>query len=393
MLGALLGHRFSVRGSRRAVSRGTGVVPKLFGLPFLVAGSLVLYFGSTGSLELEDGERVPLWIQLLATAIVGLPMFGFGVAAVLGRWGVVVDREAGVLETWSGAVVPMRRRRRKLGRTKHVVLRRSARSRGSASAGDARSSTVFAVQLDGAGTPELDTFTNERAARAFAERAARTLGLGMENRLSEPVDVRAPEALDRPLAERLRDEGAEEPPRRPAQTRVRVESGAPGGAVSLPRVGLRGWSGRALFAALAAYFGWLALPMLRDGDRVSLGFAAAVGGVGVLVLARAFGDHFLAERLEVGAEGLTVTRRLGPVGRRRTLGLRELEELYFDGAEVHAVSDASWVRFGGAHSEEDLAYVVGLARAWLLRVLESAPATGDRPGVAGTSQADARTLD
>lgn len=372
VLGALLGHRFRIRGDRAEVVRGSNLTAKLFGLPFLLFGSAVLWATFFLEMHVDDsGEPVSRWIHVPLGLVVGLPIFGFGVAAVLGRWGVVVDRGAGTLERWFGPIVPVWRRRWKLGGSRRVVVTRSSRSSGSVAQGTSRSSLIYAVRLSGSGRPELDTFTSERAARSFAERAARTLGLGLENRLAEPPQIRKADELNRPLAERLADATELDVPGLPPDTRLRVEPGTAGGVVHLSRVGLDSWRGWAVAAVVVGFFGWLALPLLREGDAVSLGLALAQLAVGVFVLATLFSDELVAETLAIGPSGLDLTKALGPLRWHRHVPLSELEELYFDGDAVRAVSDARSLRLGGAHSEGDLAFLQAQAQAWLRRAVEA----------------------
>lgn len=99
----ILEHRFHVDRARRSVSPRSTVVAKLFGLAFLVAGVAILYFGLTMEMaDSQTGKPSSLSLQLAIVAVCGIPFLALGLAAVLGRGGVVIDRNGGVVELWFG---------------------------------------------------------------------------------------------------------------------------------------------------------------------------------------------------------------------------------------------------------------------------------------------------
>jgi len=367
-LDTLLGHRLRVRGARREIVRGTPLLAKLFGAPFLVAGCVLTFAGTAlGMYDPDSGEAAPWWANALFVIVVAAPFLGLGLVAVLGQRGTVIDHEAGTLERWWGLVFPMIRKRRKLGSTSQVILGLVTRTSGSLGSISRSSSTLFGVFLDGPGRPTLDTFTNEQAARRFAERAAETIAFPFEDRLlgSRP---RSGTELDQPLALRLRDEGGAPMPSAPSASKVRVEPSSGRRSAVLPPFGFDKIGGWILLAVLVGGWGWYTFDMWTSGERVDLGFAGALTGVALALGWMLFGDLIVHERVDVDGTKLTVTRRLGPVPWWRSIPVGEIEEVAFDGDAVQFVSDRRKLRVGGGHSEADCKFLAALVRAWLVEL-------------------------
>jgi hypothetical protein len=262
----------------------------------------------------------------------------------------------------------MIRRSRRLGATRRVILGLVTRTSGPPSGIGRRISTAHGVFLDGPGRYTLETFIREAPARRFAERAAETLDLPLEDRLlgAEP---RSASELDVPLAQRLRARGGAKLPDAPAGSRVRVTPRPDGRTATLPPFGFDKAGAWLLLAALVAGWGWLTLDMWTAGGPIDLLFGAAITAVAISVGWKLFGDLLVREEVDVSREAIAVTRSLGPIPWRRSIPIDELEEIGFDGDAVRFVSDRRTLRVGGGHSEADCMYLAALVRAWLVELV------------------------
>ena len=96
------------------VGRGLGIVPALVGLACLVGSSLL----------------VSAVFPFLVVLLVGLTSLGFGIALLVGRAGVRLDRDAATVTRWWGLPAPMWRRVAPLPRATQVTVVGRQESRG-----------------------------------------------------------------------------------------------------------------------------------------------------------------------------------------------------------------------------------------------------------------------
>lgn len=354
------GHSFD-EGPPPSVSCATKVGAKVFGLAIGTVGFALLSLPVVFDVSNVDDASL-IWLNVILLAL-GLPPFLIGLYYVLGRNGVNIDGDANLVEAWRGVVVPIWRRRHELGPSRRVSLCRIALSSGPSS--NRRTARGFGVTLTGTGDIAIDLFTNELAARRFAERAARTFGLPMENRLVTPVDVRTVAELDRPLAARIRAGRAPDQPALARDSRLHVEPGGAKRRLTL-RPARSPWNRReTLFmAAIAALPAWWLGPLLLDAEApvlLRIGGAVVVGVMVWLV----FGDLLTTTEVTVSPEALRVQKRVGPLNRTRSVPLAEIEELYFDGAQVRVVSDTAAISFASGHTDADAEAAETLLRSWV----------------------------
>jgi hypothetical protein len=340
------------------------LLTRLLGVPMAAFGGTMVFVTLAGWVGGPDGGDAPLWLSTLML-VMFVPPLAIGTFMVLGRHGVTVDRQADRLESWIGLVFPLRRKRHVLGPSRKISLGRMAVTRGN-TATNQRTGDVFGVKVSGTGGIVLDTFTRELPARRFAERAARTLHLPLENRLVRPIDVRQPEELDVRLAVRIRIEGVTTEPTLPDGTRLRVEPGGAARRVILlrPRLDL-GWPQWLFLAGMIGVMVWYVGPLIADAEAPLLLRVAGVA-LPLALLGGLYGDHLVRTEIDVSARGgLRGRKRVGPLAVGRTVPLTAIEELYFDGEAVRVVSDDAQLTLAAGHTVTDALALEGLLRAWV----------------------------
>ncbi len=135
-------------------------------------------------------------IALAVGALVAM----LGLIFVGGRSGKIFDPRRQSLISWSGFLVPMRRKHQRLDGYSWVVLVKEVRK------GKNSSTTLFSVRLEGDHAPvlQVDTCTDSLEARRLAEAVAKVMRLPLTDSTSGEAVIREPDHLDESLRDRMR---------------------------------------------------------------------------------------------------------------------------------------------------------------------------------------------
>jgi cytoskeletal protein CcmA (bactofilin family) len=186
------------------------------GLLFIAGG------GFTVALALD---RLPIEVSFnpelknIALAV-GALVAMLGLIFVGGRSGKIFDPRRQSLISWSGFLVPMRRKHQRIDGYSWVVLVKEVRK------GKNSSTTLFPVRLEGDRGPALhiDTCTDSLEARRLAEAVAKVLRLPLTDSMSGEAVIREPDHLDESLRGRMRRLGERvEIPSRPHTMRSQIQ--------------------------------------------------------------------------------------------------------------------------------------------------------------------------
>jgi hypothetical protein len=340
-------------------TRSGGGCLLLFGLPFFLAGLLVM----SSFLDWLPSENPP------PPFYVAIPFGGIftavGAALAFGRAGIRVDTRRGTLTEWWGLLVPFSRTKHRLSVFKHVGLTRERRrSRNS-------SYTVYPVRLYGENDVTV-SFGEPRdylEARRGAEKIAEFIRLPVSDSTSGSSEIRECRNLNESVVERIKRTGEvieHVPP--PDRCRVRRVQNGRETELEIPPPG---WTPRFLLM-LAGGFVFPAFvcfvfvrPLLeeeipREGKLLILGFI----GVFFILLpivtisGRAFAGANRRVRVTASPSELNIFEQTGPFKKHTVFPCSELEQLLcletagYRGGIV-ALSDEKKIRFGEHLSREE----------------------------------------
>lgn len=297
----------------------------LFGLPFLAVGLFVM---ASPFLPVEQqGDPMPIPAALLFGGLFATVGGGF----VLGRARLILDRSRREVRRWWGLLFfPLSTTRTPLEGYDRVTFTREVRKSGKSTV------TVYPVRLAGGGDELVVAEPRDALqARVDAERAAKHLNLGVEDRTVDPPAFRPAGTLDVSLRERLRKDPPPLPPRPASPGRAAVRSEGGRLIVDLPAPGLSPLHLLTVpFALVPAGFGlfFAAIPWTTEGAPLPVllltsGFGGlfVLGGVGFAL--GTILSALVRTRLEVGSE-LVVIERQGRLRTSRTdLATDLLEEV------------------------------------------------------------------
>jgi hypothetical protein len=311
----------------RATSEGHGCLV-VFGLSFLLSG-LALIAVAVDLLPLDTSQD-PL--TRVGVALFGSVFVLTGLALMLGRRGLILDRGTGTVVSWIGLLAPMRRRQYALDDIEQVVIDR-----------DSDESVSYPVRLEGGGNPvSVTSSADYQNARATAERLATFLRIPVADRSSGTEVLREWDHLDESLSDRLRRTGEAAPWATPPvgmRCEVRTEAGAL--VIETPPRGLT--PGNVLeigitltMVGLAVYFFGGALVRLPWPEGLRWAGLAIVGGL--LVALPLIGTSVGVARKAMASSRITASPAMLTVehhtlGRRTTVEIPgdELEELQISG--------------------------------------------------------------
>lgn len=326
---------------RLEIRAGGGCVA-VFGVPFLLAGLLVVLVGLR-VVPVQNAAEVPAWSYPLLV-LFGLAFVAVGGGLVFGRRWILLDVGRGrITERW-GLLVPLRSAVRALHEFDAVALR--------VQEGDSDSADSFPVLLQGRrGMPDqpLCSSTAFEEARREAAQIARFLHLPLVDASTEHESVLPPESANTSLRERLRDEvGPPERPARPLHMESQVQESASGVRIRLPVPGstLGGVLGIAIpLVLLSLVVPWLVrfFEQTRTPAPVQIAFIAfLVLGFGLLPAASAlraliarYRGHIL---VTAAADGLTLEVR-GAV-RTRVMRIQAADMLDLDYGTAGSAEEA-----------------------------------------------------
>lgn len=200
-----------------------------FGLPAaLIGGAIVaLAVGLIPMPGRESADRSVLTVMAVMGAMVGLP----GLAILLARGGLRIDRTAGTVVSWRGFGVPLHRKETRLAPFDRVVIDLDQNDDGP---------DRYPVRLAApAGVEPLELVkpSSHQQARAAAEDLGRLLRLPVDDESSGETVRREADRLDETLRERLRRTGEAPSPVLPAAPlRCRVTPGPDGVTIELDRL-------------------------------------------------------------------------------------------------------------------------------------------------------------
>ena len=165
------------------------------GLLFIAGGGFTIAF-ALDRLPFEASFNPNLKNIAMAAGAFGAML---GLILVGGRSGKIFDPRRQSLTSWSGFLVPMRRKHHRLDGYSWVVLVKEIRS------GKSSSTTLFPVRLEGDHAPALqvDTCTDSLEARRLAEAVAKVMRLPLTDSTSGEAVIREPDHLDESLRERI----------------------------------------------------------------------------------------------------------------------------------------------------------------------------------------------
>lgn len=237
----------------------------------------------------------------------------------------VIDRDRRQVEIVWGVIVPFSRKTFPLDTFDHVRLE-AIRVRTQ----NGGSQTQYCVSLTGKDDQRCGISVMQRyqTARERAERIAGFINLPLADHTAGAVSVRQPDALDQPAVERWRSEGGGRWVDPPLRSRIRVSCDADARVVTLPPAGM---SGPIPLMAIAMAPGLLVPLFVFQSGIVSIAdlrfvaplFLVPVVGVALVLLWVAAAR----ERVRVNKQGVTITRRFGPLARTLRIPADELEEL------------------------------------------------------------------
>lgn len=302
----------------------------LFGLPFLLAGLFVLIAGSLGKMESETGDPAPLYVVIPF----GLVFASVGSIFVFGRYGIVIDKDAGEITTWYGLLTPMKTKREPLGELDEVRVTKELRRHSNST------NTVYPVRLV-AGTKPLTIEENGTygQSRKLAEDLATFLELPLVDQSSGQSIRREAAELDLSLRERIAQRGEQitwpEPPPEMQSTyeilddTVRIDTPPPGFTAVHALATVGGLVPAGVVLAFLYFTGFFDDGFMDDpAGHVFLGFLVFFFGVVPLLISAGPALNNAVERTVVLAspQELRVTWR-GLIKRERAIPTTELEEL------------------------------------------------------------------
>lgn len=309
---------------------GGGGCLSLFGVPFLLAGLLIMQI-PLGLIPVEsEGEP---WMRFF------FPVFGgifaaVGTALVFGRYGMILDRTRGRVVQWWGLLVPMKRREHLMDAIGQVNL--------DFSSGDGDSADTWPVTLSGGILPKpiLVTQPSEFAeARRFAEELSRFLNKPLVDSSTGERVTRDPDHLNESYPDRIRrtKEASAPLPPQPPVMRARVEHAVNDLVFHIPGPEIRWFHyfPAAIFLIIAGSAAFIFLPtILRLPMPESLRYPA-LGLIGLIFVAVPVLSALLhVLRLKNQFERVTATKAFLRVetlkqGKRSTveIPLDELEDL------------------------------------------------------------------
>jgi len=187
----------------------------LFGLPFFLAGGLIIV-AALGYIPME-GEPPPLIVMIPFGSIFALVGLGF----MLGRSGVTIDAGQETIVKWYGLIVPMKTSVYRFDQYNRVILRKEIRKNKNST------TTFYPVGLEGDNVDEfvVTSPTDYQEARSKAERVAKLMKFSIADRSSGGEVVRDYDKLDESIRDHAKRTGeVVELPYRPANMRSKVVS-------------------------------------------------------------------------------------------------------------------------------------------------------------------------
>ena len=197
--------------------RSGGGCLSLFGMPFLLAGLIIMLI-PLGVIPFEEQPEGPLVSALIV--LFGSVFAAVGAVLVFGRGGIILDRGRGRIVRWWGLLVPMRRVEHRLDAIRQVEM--------DFSSGDKDSADTWPIRLAGEGVPKPITVAQPTAfseARRVAEELARFLHKPLVDSSTGERMTRDAEHLDESWRDRARrtQEAAAPMPPEPPGMRTRIE--------------------------------------------------------------------------------------------------------------------------------------------------------------------------
>ncbi len=345
--------------NRRIVTRSGGGALLLFGLMFAGLGAVFIVLLVTGgAVTVNDrpGRLGDAWLPAIFVLV--------GLAIAFSRHRREIDLRQGEVRSTFSCLVPIHRKRERLGKLREVRLAKSAQ-------GGRSRSTAYPVRLVASNkTFDLSSGSDELAARRQAEAVARLAGLDLADATGGDDVVRTPDQLDLSVLE-LGDGDGEEVPEPPG-SRLEIEESIREVRIRVPVAGWVRFSRWApfLFLPVAAVFWWIAWrPIAIDGTDLPsrlflyLPLLLFLGVPLVVLTARALRSDHRPRTLVVDRRGLRVRRLLGSL----TIPADELEDLEIEEkpACLLARSDRAQFRCGHGLSDGELEYL----RQVILRAL------------------------
>ncbi|HNS54699.1 MAG TPA: hypothetical protein PKH25_07980 [Syntrophales bacterium] len=208
--------------------RSGGGCLSLFGMPFLLAGLIIMLI-PLGVIPFEEQPEGPLVSALIV--LFGSVFAAVGAVLVFGRGGIILDRGRGRIVRWWGLLVPMRRMEHRLDAIRQVEM--------DFSSGDKDSADTWPIRLAGEGVPKPITVAQPTAfseARRVAEELARFLQKPLVDSSTGERVTRDPGHLDESWRDRVRrtQEAAAPMPPEPPGMRTRIERTAEGYVFHIP---------------------------------------------------------------------------------------------------------------------------------------------------------------
>jgi len=285
--------------------RSGGGCLSLFGMPFLLAGLIIMLI-PLGVIPFEEQPEGPLVSALIV--LFGSVFAAVGAVLVFGRGGIILDRGRGRIVRWWGLLVPMRRVEHRLDAIRQVEM--------DFSSGDKDSADTWPIRLAGEGVPKPITVAQPTAfseARRVAEELARFLQKPLVDSSTGERVTRDPGHLDESWRDRVRrtQEAAAPMPPEPPGMRTRIERTAEGYVFHIPGPPLYWFHYLPVlfpvgFAAAVAWFFLPALLTLPMPDWVRY---FALGFIGLFFIAGPVLSALLhVLRLKNQFERVTVTK-------------------------------------------------------------------------------------
>ena len=285
--------------------RSGGGCLSLFGMPFLLAGLIIMLI-PLGVIPFEEQPEGPLVSALIV--LFGSVFAAVGAVLVFGRGGIILDRGRGRIVRWWGLLVPMRRVEHRLDAIRQVEM--------DFSSGDKDSADTWPIRLAGEGVPKPITVAQPTAfseARRVAEELARFLQKPLVDSSTGERVTRDPGHLDESWRDRVRrtQEAAAPMPPQPPGMRTRIERTAEGYVFHIPGPALT-WLHYlpVLFpVGFAAAVAWFFLPALLTLPMPDWVRYFALGFIGLFFIAGPVLSALLhVLRLRNQFERVTVTK-------------------------------------------------------------------------------------
>jgi len=285
--------------------RSGGGCLSLFGMPFLLAGLIIMLI-PLGVIPFEEQPEGPLVSALIV--LFGSVFAAVGAVLVFGRGGIILDRGRGRVVRWWGLLVPMRRMEHRLDAIRQVEM--------DFSSGDKDSADTWPIRLAGEGVPKPITVAQPTAfseARRVAEELARFLQKPLVDSSTGERVTRDPGHLDESWRDRVRrtQEAAAPMPPEPPGMRTRIERTAEGYVFHIPGPALT-WLHYlpVLFpVGFAAAVAWFFLPALLTLPMPDWVRYFALGFIGLFFIAGPVLSALLhVLRLRNQFERVTVTK-------------------------------------------------------------------------------------